>query len=501
MTGSDEPFKRPSLDTDPATSEPPSGNNAPRQADAPATPVVLDPAFHEPVWKPWDVPADPQADAEESVHVAGTAPLREPGATARRVATGWTSVIAGIIVLVLAMMLPSAPPRGLDGKPVPVQDMPSLPALTWSAEGGDTCGSLDPDHAIFYDSRRVWSLDLRDGREKWSVALEVPIADVVCLVGSDAVAVTENSAAGEPFNTTLLDGSTGESFATLPSSAATQVIPLGEGIGLVSPESTLSMVNRTRLDSPLWTRDFPDPPMSRLPIATVTITEDAVHLYYVTGSPSASRNIVLSLKDGSVPPWFDTSDATQPFYLATGDTFLRAGPWAGRGKLTALNAEGVELWSTKMDRFAVSGDSLYVFEDNGFLREAEVTRVDPRTGTRMGENIHSGLFYAIVGTGSGRLATIGIESVTFLDDALHPITSLEGADVALIAEGTNQTFVAVDTDTNEMAEKVRLTAVSSKDLSVQWTLDLEARQYVEHMGRHLVVRQRADNTLHGLGNP
>ena len=210
---------------------------------------------------------------------------------------------------------------------------------------------------------------------------------------------------------------------------------------------------------------------------------------------------VLSLENGSVPPWFVARSGPQPRYIGVAEAVLMYGATEDRDDLTAFDSSGTKLWTRTLDHLAIGGNRLFLYNSCTHGDDCRLTEVEPLSGAVVGKREFTGQFFGITATKAGQLVTIGAEKVTFLDENLERVTSIDSDDPSLLAEGDEQFFVAVDTDPNAMAEKVSLTAVSTEDLSIAWTLDLEARHFVEQMGRHLVVRERTDNTIHGLGTP
>ena len=129
-----------------------------------ADPVVLDPGFHQSVWKPWQDSTE-QSPAQPSGPGAAVGPVRR---RPRRLVLGLVVVVT--LGLVAALLIPRfLSPETWRGDYL-VADISGTPRIAWTADGGQRCHvASDENHAIFSDATSVWSLDLRDGSTRWKV--------------------------------------------------------------------------------------------------------------------------------------------------------------------------------------------------------------------------------------------------------------------------------------------------------------------------------------------
>ncbi len=512
MSSPDRPFQRPIPPWGDAENDPESPTDA--SIATHAKPTILDPDFHQSVWKPWNAPQPAVENDDEQGGGSDVTPQENsPRISRHRRRTGWTALVAGLVVLTVALALPLLEGWAFDAASPLVVNMPELPSLSWSAKGGEPCAeNFTKDHMILSDThtQRVWSLDLRSGKERWSVSPSVPFQSVVCLSGANAVAVTDNVPSGEVYTTTVFDGSTGNTLAVLPSSATVQVLPLGRHIGLMSPENTLSMVTRNRLDTAVWTHEFSSvPPPST--VFSMPVDDSTVQLVrWGTGGADSEANFdttVLSLRDGTSPAWFTDPGAAQSYYIVVDDIVISM-DWRSFPEVTALDASGRELW-TRGDAILddgeyqyplVSGDHLYFQIRSDRDESVQLLEVDPLTGDPVSDSAYEKESGNVWPTTGDYLAVSGPEDVTLLDEDLQPLASVAGGEVSLLSEGTDQLFLGIDVDSREMTEEIQVKALSAQDFMVLWTLNLEPRQSIQQMGRHLIVRDRLKNTLHGLSS-
>lgn len=328
------------------------------------------------------------------------------------------------------------------------------------------------------------------------------VGDITCLPGSDLIAVTEDSPRDEAFDLTLLDGSTGETLDVLPSTSTMQVIALGRNIGLVSPENVLSMVRRADLNSPVWSFTLPGQPVGRDSIYAQPFSPDTVQLFYDSDeSEPGYEEVFLSVNDGSVPAWFKASPKTYSSYTLNDDVALRI-EWNDSLDedslvVTAFNHGGDKLWTKNASFPSLSDDRLLLFEITDEGESSRVFEVDPRTGSPIGDDVFTGDLNRLLQTYDGHVAVMGRNSTTFLDERLEPRTTVEGGEVSLLFEGVRQLFL-VDFLTGSLDRNVRVSAISTENLAVLWTLDLEEDQSVDQAGRHLVVTDEGNGTIHGL---
>ncbi len=512
MSSPDRPFQLPLPRSKDAQNDPESPTDAPITTHA--KPTILDPDFHQSVWKPWNALQPAVENDDEHVGDADATPgWNSPRMSHRRRRSGWTAVAAGVVVLTVALALPLLAGQAFDATAPLVVNMPELPSLSWSSKGGEPCAeSFTEDHMILSDThtQHVWSLDLRSGQETWSVSPSVPFKSVVCLSGANAVAVTDNVPVGEVYTTTVFDGSTGKTLAVLPSSTTVQVLPLGRHVGLMSPDNTLSMVTRHKMDNAVWTHEFSSVP-SPSTIFSKPVDDSTVQLIrWGTGGADSEANFattVLSLRDGISPAWFMDPGAAQSSYTMVDDVVIWV-DWRSLLHATALDASGRELWTRgsanpddgEFQYPLVSGDHLYFQIMNDRDESVRLLEVDPLTGVPVNDNAYEGEAHSVWPTTGDYLAVSGPENVTFLDEELQPLATVDGGEVTLLSEGTDQLFLGIDVDSREMTEEIRVKALSPQDFTVLWTLNLEPRQYIQKMGRHLIVRDRLKNTLHGLSS-
>ncbi len=408
-----------------------------------------------------------------------------------------------IVSLIAVMLLPSLVSRSSPIAESPlVVDLPTLPTLSWSAEEGQRCGAdMDEDHMIMFQTYRVWSLNLRTGRTAWSAMLPTLISDVTCLPGANLIAVTENAATDAAFGITLLDGTTGETVDVLPSTATTQVIPLGKNVGLVGPDNVLTMVTRAHLDSPKWTHALPGRAGAGDWIYTYPLSDDTVQFFVDDADAEFGyKTTVLSVHDGNTPAWFTPSDNPNSSYLFHDDIILWVGVTEDLQQVTAMNRRGKELWTRSDLAYpSVGGDRLFLSMRSETEGSSRVFEADARTGKPVNGNAYEGDFYSVEQTRVGGVVAREMNAITFLDDELQPQKRIDGGgEINFVLDGTNQVFLCVDTDPSVTTDRMRISAISPDDHSVLWTLDLEENQSVDQVGKYLIVTDHSTGTIHGL---
>lgn len=476
---------------------------------SPSEPTILDPAFHQSVWKPWAQREVPESvvDDEGNQDTGESHAVSTPG---RRRVVGWASLVAGTVVLAVAIVGNLTTPRPYDATPPLVNNMASAPTVAWTAEGSEACpGGFTKDHMILTDSSRVFSVDLRTGEEAWSVTPTPPIADVVCLPGANVVAMKDDPSQLGPPDSTLLEGTNGQVLAVLPSTTAMQVMPLGRNIGVMSPEGILSMVTREEPLVAVWSHTFPKVAQPST-LYTTPIDEDTVQFVrWSTGGRDSEANFatsVLSLGDGSVPEWFTDPGAAQSRYSIIDDVVVSM-DWRSRPVSVALDAEGNQVWSrggvATIDdggfEYPTVSDGRLFFNAASIANEtSRVFEVDADTGIEVVDLTHSGEFDSVLAIPGGGIAAVSSRGTTLLDEHLQPRTLIDGDQVSVIGASREQLFFLTVLDASISAETMRLTAISRDDYSIVWTLDLQRNQYVQQMGRHLVVVDRDRGTLSGL---
>lgn len=434
----------------------------------------------------------------------------DPGVTGRhsrsRIAVG-----VALCVLGTAVFLPSL--RSLTTEPLPlVVDMPTHPTIAWSAEGGDVCASLDEDHAILFGADRVWSLDLRDGRTRWSVDLSARSPAIKCLPGTNLVSITEKTAIGTVLDVTLLDASTGRVMAELAGETTVQVIPMGSHLGLLGPENVLSMVRPNRLDSPIWSRRLSGPPGQLDQISVHHIDDSVVQLSYsvIAGprEPSPQLSEILSIREGEPPEWVDDAALDQAAlihrasYSQVGGVILHNDVLDHASRLVASDQQGRELWSQGKVASTIVGSRLFLssHEDwgDGWSRLHEV---DPRSGTPVNDRFFDQTYRYASLIADNRLLIAQEDALSILDERMQPQSSIRISGLRSLFQGSQQLFLLQDIGDHSSVHRLCLTAVDAQSLLELWTLELAPGQDVEQMGRHLVLVDDDAETMHGLISP
>ncbi len=484
MTDPNGVFRRPDpREPDGSPPVPPASSS--QQVTAPQEPVILDPEFHQGVWKPWEEPEDatPITDGDQ--------PNASKASSRHRVAAMVATIGVGVALLVAVILPQFSEPTSYSFMPV-VEDIMTEPEIAWSADIGQRCyPQLDADHAVMWDSGRVWSLDLRDGETRWHVDRERTTLGVTCLPGANLVAVTElDDGAGEPASRiSLLDGSTGRTVADVPVET-TQVIPLGENIGLVNQDNMLSAVEPGNLDEPLWSRELPGTGGVYNEIYAHQVDDTAAQLWSFVGDETVMT--VVSYADGETPPWSQSSSDDEHYFWRFDDVILRFGTGSERAAVV-LDPSGEELWDFADAEPLMSGSRLYAVSQasgGASSRGREIRQVDPRTGEPLNDHVFNGVFGYPMAAPQGRVAVVQGTSLKILDEQLQ----VQGTEAVVGDYG----WSCVGEELLYTGRETQLSAIDPDGSDVVWEFPLEPGQHVEQMGRHLVVMDPHRGRIHGL---
>ncbi|MDO5737003.1 MAG: hypothetical protein Q4P15_11065 [Propionibacteriaceae bacterium] len=461
--------------------------------------MILDPEFHQSIWKPWQSPvADAAATAEPAM------PPRPRRALVRAL------VVVAAIGVTMALVLAAVIPRLLDSRGWQeesyVKHMPTQPQIAWTSEGAQPCGETqNGDHAILKDARRVWSLDLNNGHTRWSVDISGP-GRLTCLPAADLVAVTILSTEDrQVLHTTLLRASSGEEVADLPGDSTTQVIPMGADIGLVDSNNQLRMVHPEDLDAPLWTRQLLGPPGQLEPIIVEQVDDDVLQLVYWAQTDTSEHVTLLTLNDGEPPAWASAPPNQVVYHRRSADVITRTDYSTGGPTgpdVSILDLQGQQMWNLGEDKLTIAGSRFFRSSrvtsgpDSGWSY-SHLREVDRRTGSPINDDTYEGQFDYVHSTNPDRLQVMLAETLRILDEHLQEVSTLSVENVRLVHDGRK--FLYVESTEYEYGEdqKVRLSALDPDRGRVVWTFDLEAGASLGQLGQHLVIVD-ADGSFHGL---
>ncbi|MEO7588993.1 MAG: hypothetical protein ABIS84_13325 [Arachnia sp.] len=511
MTDADQPFRRPVPgQTLPDDVHPPAVDNTCTASLPAAEPVILDPEFHQSVWKPWDAMASMGALHPDGGTSPGatTVPPPAPMGSRRAPRMAIAAVAVGLALAVaLALLIPGLlhAPRWTPSSIV--EDLASTPEVAWSAEGGQPCDpQLDEDHAVMTARQRVWSLDLRDGRTRWSV--DVPSGDVrvTCLAGAEMVAVSiVDRPAGTVKSIALLDGSTGRTVTELSGDDTVQVIPLGRNMGLLDRSNMLRAVRPGRLAEPLWSVRLPGAERVLGDIHVEPVDLDTVQLWYSPetspGESGESFQPILSLADGRAPTWAHDSVTENQFYERLGDVVLWHQNMEWGSHVSVLDLEGRELWSLENLTPTISGSRLYVTYPGSRESETgvhELREVDPRSGEPVNDDVFVGLFDYAFAAPRGSIAVFMLGSLTILDENLREQDKLQDIDYGGTYSGEEFLYTGGNMQQDSNARRTRLTAIDPVGSRVVWDFYIEPGQRIAQLGRHLVLLDDGGRTVQGL---
>lgn len=457
--------------------------------------MVLDPEFHQSVWKPWEDHVGHNVDDNEA---AGSGASSRTGLRLSMIIAAAVVVAVGLAAALVVLPRSLPPTHRFQTL---VNDIATQPQTAWSSEGGEPC--FDPpnqDEAILSDDSRVWSLDLETGKTLWSVDLGT-VGRVTCLPGADrvAVALTDPDDTSIP-TTVLLDASTGTEVAEFSADSVRQVLPLGPFIGLLDPTNTLRAVDPRAVETTLWSRQLQVPPGDTGEMFVLDLDDGIVQLihYGNSGSEGSSQGFSHHLRtaDGNSPAWSSDSSSGDTFSTRLGDVIAQS-TFAAGDSISVLDLQGRELWSVESDLLWVAGSRFYVSTPSGddiATGYTNLHEVDPRTGIPVNDDVYEGWFDNTVAA-RGHIAVMRGGSLHILDEHLQEQPSASIEDFRNIFEGRK--WVYVETDPGRTSDaRIRLSAVDPGG-GVLWSFDLEKGQSVGQLGRHLVLVDE-DGTFHGL---
>lgn len=494
MTEPDQPYRRPRPDAEhdadgkssllegSTSSSPPMGDD----------PVILDPEFHQSVWKPWQEPAE-ASPLDSDQHGSPSSRARGLG----RTVIMWLG-IGAMLALVAALLIPQLM-QTPTWRLVPlVEDLPSEPQIAWSVDAGEPCAvGMGNDHAVMYTPKRVWSLDLRNGRTRWSVDLPGDSETVNCLPGANMVAVSDvDRFENTVIRISLLDGSTGRKIDELPGETTAQVIPLGAAIGLIDRSNMLRAVKPGKLDDPLWSQRLPGEAEDLTEIHVQDVDDTTVQLWY--SSEGESFMPVLSLRNGQAPPWAQASWTDAQYYYRLSDVVLW---YRFSEESTVVDLDGRELWSAGNGNLTVSGSRLYATSASSTGSDSsnqDLREVDPRSGEPLNDHVFTGPFHLAVAAPQDRVAVFQSDSMMILDKDLQPQHAVPSIDYPINYMGQKFFYTGGDMHHDSSAGRARLTAIDPVGSRVIWEFALESGQHISQLGRHLVVMDNGGRTIHGL---
>lgn len=495
MSDPDQPFRRPqgaSVRADSTTSA--VHQSGVDRAGAAAEPVVLDPDFHQSVWKPWDEETDPGTDDVDRALGTGTKQRR----LRRTVILASTGV--ALVVAAALLVPPLLRPHDWRDQPL-VVDMFSKPEVSWRSEGGQTCtGQPQEDQAILSDTHRVWALDLRNGRTRWSVDLD-GVGSIVCLPGAHLVAVSMIDSSNEDIlHTQFLRASSGVEVARLPGAETTHVLPIGSTVGLVDTTNTLRAVNPGDFGTTLWSRALPGPLGELGPIWVQDVDDFAVQLLYYPSQDSPSGfdpYVIPIMKDSGAPPlWTQGMPSERDYHQRRGNVLIRFTTNELGFAVAVLDLQGRKLWEAGDDELVVAGPRIYLASppvSSSQFGRSTLREVNPRTGLPINGVRYEGGFDFAVAARDGLVAIYRNNTFHLLDDHLEEQSAIVVEDFRTSYEGESLLY----TESSNNEEQGRLSAIDTDGAEILWTFDLERGQHLQQMGRHLVLVDE-DGTLHGL---
>ncbi len=418
MTEPDQPYKRPRPDAEHVADGEP-GFEGSRSSSPPGgdDPVTLDPEFHQSVWKPWQHPDGASPVDSDQPWIPPSPARRGRGHTV----IVWVA-IGAILALLVALVIPQLM-QTPTWRLIPlVEDLPNEPEIAWSVDAGEPCPvGMGNDHAVMYTTKRVWSLDLRNGRTRWSVDLPGDSETVNCLPGANMVAVSDiDRFENTVIRISLLDGSTGRKIDELPGETTAQVIPLGATVGLIDRSNMLRAVKPGKLDEPLWSQRLPGEAEDLTEIHVQDVDDTTVQLWY--SSEGESFMPVLSLRDGQAPPWAQASWTDAQYYYRLSDVVL----WyrfSEEPTVSVVDLDGRELWSAGNGNLTVSGSRLYATSASSTGSDSlnqDLREVDPRSGEPLNDHVFTGPFHLAVAAPQDSVAVFQSDSMMILDKDLQP---------------------------------------------------------------------------------
>ncbi len=382
-----------------------------------------------------------------------------------------------------------------------VEDLPSEPQIAWSVDAGEPCAvGMGNDHAVMYTPKRVWSLDLRNGRTRWSVDLPGDSETVNCLPGANMVAVSDvDRFENTVVRISLLDGSTGRKVDELPGESTAHVIPLGSTIGLIDKSNMLRAVKPGKLGDPLWSQRLPGGAEELSEVHVQQLDDTTVQLWYSTDGDEWFMP-VLSLKDGQAPPWSKGAWTDAQFYHLLADVAIVYRMDEGLS-VSVLDLEGRELWSADTADLVVSGSRLYATSASSTGSDSMdqgLREVDPRSGKPLNENVFTGTFHYAVAAPQDRVAVFNSDSMMILDKDLQSQDAVPYIDNPTTYMGQKFFYTGGDMHQDSSNSRAQLMAIDPVGSRVIWEFALEPLQHISQLGRHLVVVDDHGRTIHGL---
>ena len=457
-------------------------------------PVILDSGFHQSIWTPWEEPVDAGSTSQR---VKPSPPPRQ--GVARR-AMVWLGV-AGVLALVTALLIPQLMQASTWWLEPPVKDLSGEPEIAWSVAAAEPCDTeLDEDHVIMFDPDRVWSLDLRDGRTRWSVDLPGRRETVNCLPGANLVAVSDvDRLENTVVSISLLDGATGRKIDELPGRTTARVIPLGATIGLIDRSNMLRAVEPGILGKPLWSQRLPGGTDELSEVVVMPMDKSSVQLWYST-SGGETFMPVLSLDSGEAPTWAQGSWTEAHFYHRLADVALSYSVTEDVA-VSVLDLEGHELWGVADASLVVAGARLYAMSTSitrPGSRLPDLREVDPRSGKPVNDYVYTGPFHVAVAAPLDRVAVFQSDSVMILDETLQSQDTVPHINGLTTYVGQKLLYIGGDEWGRSDDERAQLTAIDPIGSRMLWQFDLEPKQHISRFGRHLVVLDDDGRTIHGL---
>ncbi len=169
--------------------------------------------------------------------------------------------------------------------------------------------------------------------------------------------------------------------------------------------------------------------------------------------------------------------------------------------VTALDLQGRELWSREQEQGIIVGSRLYLAsrattsEEFGY---SELRQVVPRTGWPVNHDVYEEPFFYAMEATPGQLALVQNDSIRLLDEHLRPQPVISVLEERGIFHGRKWFYLANKRSGGSSATHIRLSAIDPSGARTLWSLDLDPGQSVDQMGRHLVVINADDETIHGL---
>ncbi len=405
-----------------------------------------------------------------------------------------SAVVTGAALLLVGIAVRS---RGVADA---TSDGPSPTGVVWSAEYPGFHCEVDEHRIVMSDEARVWALDLRDGRESWSVDVDGNTVGHDCLPDAGLVALSSfRDTGGAPRqDTRLLDPTSGEELWRFHAESAMRVLGLGAFVGLVDDQNLLTAFSPTDMNVPLWTRQMALPSEVMTHSDVERIDDEFVCVVFgIEGeADDVERRIVLRTADGTSPLWAPEPTQQYTLFDSHDGVILR---WTGGEddqRLIALDSDGRELWDARNAQALSIGSRLYVLDlaarYSGYTR---IRLVDPRTGDTSAE----------VEQNCDWVAKLPGERIGLISDA-HWIS----LDPNLVEENrqsmSNRIFEFADDGHLFVGEFIdgdweRVLALEVPSGDVVWQTDLVPDQRIDRIGKHLVTTDEDNGVIQGLEGP